>query len=132
MTKKFKVKLMTTTLLLSGILALTTGCQTPQQSSMYNSNMNKCTVAVKGGDLEEARQYVSQAKLEAVSFDQKRQVESMEKLIEGAEALMAGDVQLAKECWSNISDPYLCREVRVKAQTVMDLEVPRTAIRKEN
>lgn len=132
MIKKAKTKLMTAALLMSGFLALATGCQSTQQPSMYNSNMNKCTESVKAGDLAVAKQYVSQAKLEAVTFDQKRQVESMEKLIEGAEALMEGKVETAKVCWSNIPDPQLCREVRVKAKTVMDLEIPATAVRKEN
>ena len=54
-------------------------------------------------------------------------IRSLQALIEGAEALMNGNGELAETHFSRIEDPYLRREVRVKARQV-DLKVPITPL----
>ena len=132
MLKNVKRKLWGTAGLMLSILAVTSGCQSPARPSMYRSHIDECARAVQSGDLQQAQMYVTKAKLEAVGYDQDRQVESMEKLISGANAMMDGEVELAKSEWSQISDPELNREVRIRAEEIMDIEVPLIPVRKEN
>ena len=133
MLKDAKSKLWYAMVLLFCFLAITSGCQTPQETpSMYRTHINQCASAVQAGDLKEGEFYLAKAKLEAVGFEQKRQVESMERLITGAKAMMNGDVETAKAEWSKISDPRLNREVRMKADDVLNIDVPITPVRKEN
>ena len=132
MLKQVIGKIAVITMVMLYLLAMVCGCQSPARPSMYRSHIDECARAVQSGDLQQAQMYVTKAKLEAVGYDQDRQVESMEKLISGANAMMDGEVELAKSEWSQISDPELNREVRIRAEEIMDIEVPLIPVRKEN
>ena len=80
--------------------------------------------AARAGDLEMARMHVDRARSDAKSVERKRMVESMDKLISGAGAMMDGNVYRAKNDWASIPDIDLNREVRVNADVVMGVKVP--------
>ncbi|MEM6259657.1 MAG: hypothetical protein AAGI37_15365 [Planctomycetota bacterium] len=67
------------------------------------------------GDLEAARGRLGEVADLPLSYHQARQVRSLFLLIDGAEALMNGDVAAARSAWSRIEDPRLQREVRLRA-----------------
>ena len=112
-------------------LVLLGGCQSGQKAEeqeaalrwQFQEQAIRCTQAIQAGDLEQARVHLSAAKAKALWHEQERQVQSLEKLIAGAEALMTGDGALARAEWSRIEDPRLSREVRVKAKLI-DVDVP--------
>lgn len=110
---------------LSVFLAGLSGCTSREQcKSIFQNNLAASMEAVNAGDLQGAKQSLEAGCGCAKEYEQKRLCSSMEELIAGAEAMMAGNVAQAKTAWSKIEDPQLSREVRVKASAVMGLEVP--------
>ena len=111
------------------LVMLGSGCQSQQRSVTLRQGLNQSVDAVHAGDLQAARTELDGVKGKAKSFEEKRLVQSVDELIAGAKALMAGDVTEAKLAWSKIEDPQLNREVRVKASAVMDLDVPMVVVK---
>jgi hypothetical protein len=109
---------------------LLTGCQ-EQNKVSFNENIRQSLDSVQAGDLEMAGKHLDDARPKAKSHDDKRVVKSVDGLIDGAEAMMAGDVAQAQANWSGIPDPHFNREVRVKAGAVMGVKVPMIAKAKE-
>ncbi len=109
---------------------LLTGCQ-KQNKVSFNENIRQSLDSVEAGDLEMAGKHLDDARSKAKSYDDKTVVKSVDDLIEGAEAMMEGDVTQAQANWSNIPDPHFNREVRVKANAVMGVKVPMIATAKE-
>lgn len=124
---------------LSGVLVLLacgvsmmSGCQWFKQSGPtarlerdgFKVEMDAGIEAARAGDLEMARMHVDAARPYAKTFERKRMVESMDKLISGAQAMMDGDAAQAKNDWANIPDLHLNREVRINADVVMGVQVP--------
>jgi len=105
------------------------GCQSQQRSASLQTGLNESIDSVQAGDLKTARTALEGVKGKAKSFEEKRLVQSVDELIAGAESLMQGEVGQAKVAWSNIEDPQLNREVRVKASAVMGLDVPMIAVK---
>jgi len=104
------------------------GCQSGQKATRagqerFRQNVSACTQAIRAGDLADAKALLAKADDDARSFDQKRKTQSLGGLIDGAEALMDGNAQLARAKWSQIEDPLLGREVRVKANLI-GMDVP--------
>ena len=131
--KVFSVRLLLGLVVLACCVSLMAGCQGRKQQygaglkvreSTFKVEMNKGIEATREGDLEMARLYVERARPNAKTFEQKRMVESMEKLISGAEAMMEGNVSQAKNDWAEIPDMHLARQVRINAEAVMGVEVP--------
>lgn len=94
-----------------------------RQTAECHRQVVLCTQAIGAGDLAQAAEHLAMAEAQATSFEQRRQVQSLGKLLEGAEALMAGDGLAASQAWSQIEDPQLSREVRIKAQLI-GMDVP--------
>jgi hypothetical protein len=107
-------------LAMAGLLG---GCQN-KNNIAYQMHLEKSVNLLRAGDVDGASQSVDAARLYAKSYDQKRSLESMDQLIGGSMAMLKGDVTQAKNDWSNIADPHLSREVRVKANVVMGVKVP--------
>ena len=97
------------------------------EQAKCRSEIASCAMAIQAGDLAQARTHLEAAKLGATNFTLGRQVRSLERLIAGAEALEAGDIESARQQWSQIQDPRLAREVRIKAQRI-GVDVPLTAV----
>ncbi len=89
----------------------------------YQEQLLLATQAVNSTDLEQARVHVEKARARAFNFEQQRKVDSLERLIAGAEALREGDAARARAEWAQIEDPALNREVRRKANQI-GIEVP--------
>jgi hypothetical protein len=107
-----------------------TGCQ--QQSKVsFNESIRLSLDSVRAGDLEMADLHLDNARPNAKTPSNKRIVASVDELIDGAEAMMAGDIAQAKADWSSIPDPQFNREVRVKADAVMGIKVPLVVLDKE-
>ena len=117
--------------LLLAAIVLAGGCQT-QRVADYRRSMTDGVRAVQAGELEQAEGCIENAKKNARGYEQQRQVQSMEQLIAGAQAMMDGRVELAKAAWSEIADPRLNLEVRRQADAVMGVEVPMIPDKKEN
>ena len=113
-------------------VAIMPGCHSKKQPGInvrlqrdeFKLAMKKGVEAVRAGDLEMARMHVDAARPYANTFERQRMVESMDGLISGAQAMMDGDVNQAKNDWASIPDLDLNREVRVNADVVMGVKVP--------
>lgn len=81
------------------------------------------TRAINAGDLELARVHLDEAGAAADNAKQLRKVDSLEQLITGAEALLGGEPDRARDEWSRIEEPHLSREVRHKARLI-GMDVP--------
>jgi len=90
---------------------------------IYRTAVVDCTHAIHAGDLDEARGQLTTARKFADSEQRARQVQSLDQLITGAEALLVGDGTTAVAAWSQIEDPILQREVRIRARAI-GLDVP--------
>lgn len=107
------------------------GCATPPAAdtaavtshNRFQEPLTASTQAINAGDLELAKQYLGQARAAATDDGQKVKVDSLDHLITGTEALMAGDPDSARAAWSQIREPHLSREVRHKARLV-GIDVP--------
>jgi hypothetical protein len=84
----------------------------------YLTHLNATTQAINAGDLRTARAQLDQAASTARSPLHRAQVADLDALLLGAEALMLGDGQSAREAWSNIDDPQLRGQVRDRAATL--------------
>ena len=122
-------------LLLALPLLLAAGCQSAPtvdtNGLAFDNRVRLATEAINDGDLHTARTHIHEAEAKASDHVQKRQVHSLDSLVGGAEALMAGDVALARAAWSRIDDPRLNHKVRRNASRIgIDvplLETPETA-----
>ncbi len=89
----------------------------------FQEPLTASTRAIVAGDLEQARQYLGQARAVAADHHQQVKVDSIEHLITGTEALMVGDPDRARAAWAQIQEPHLNREVRHKARLI-GIDVP--------
>ena len=94
--------------------ALLAGCQSGRQE--FRQELSAGVRALRAGELDDADGHIAEAGRKAKTFEQKRQVQSLANLSNGARAVMAGDATEATEQWSAIRDPQLNREVRVQAE----------------
>ena len=110
-----------------GAAALLIGCQSAYKTSITNDLARRqqfqeqlvlSTEAINAGDLEQAREHVRDAASWAVGPSEEQKVDSLEKLIAGAEALLAGEADEAQRQWAQIEDRELSAEVRGKARLV--------------
>ncbi len=116
--------------ILSGLWGLA-GCASPPTAdtaaidsrNRFQEPLTASTRAIAAGDLEQARQYLGQARAVAVDHQQQVKVDSIEHLIAGTEALMVGDPDRARTAWAQIEEPHLSREVRHKARLI-GIDVP--------
>ena len=99
----------------------------PRESYRFDRALEASIDAVRMGDLATAESHIEAARLEAATYEQQRQVESMAELCAGARAMQAADTRAAKQHWAAISDPHLNREVRNQVQVVLGIEVPMVA-----
>lgn len=106
------------------------GCQ-EQSKVSFNQSIRESLDSVQAGDLAMAEMHLDEARPNAKTYENKRIVGSVDELIGGAQAMMAGDVTQAKADWSSIPDPRFNREVRVKADVVMGVKVPLVVVAKE-
>lgn len=95
-----------------------------ERRAAFRKDLKHTTTSVNAGDLASARKHLDQAKTKAVTYHEQRQVKSLDLLIQGSEAYMNGDTEKAKQHWSQIPDPILQREVRAKAKSEMNLDIP--------
>jgi len=106
------------------IAIILTGCQSSKADPTASSQiLTASTQALGAGDLELARQYLDQARAATVTPAQQVKIDSLDWLIDGTEALRAGDPDGARTAWSQIQEPNLSREVRHKARLI-GLDVP--------
>ncbi|MHC4908502.1 MAG: hypothetical protein ACYTF9_02120 [Planctomycetota bacterium] len=104
-------------------LSLCAGCQSgsridPAESARvesFNIELAESTTAINSGDLATARQHLDAASDLAKEDAEQAKVASLDTFIVGAEALLVGDVELARLEWSRIEDDALGAEVRTKA-----------------
>jgi hypothetical protein len=89
----------------------------------FRQQLSLSVASINSGDLEAARAQLRDARAAAAAPAQVRKVDSLEQLIDGAEALRAGDLDGARAAWSRIQEPQLGREVRHKARLI-GVEVP--------
>ena len=88
------------------------------RSDRFQEQLTWSTQAINAGDLEQARVHLDEARAAASNSKERQKVESLDKLIVGAEALMEGDPARARAEWSWIDEPHLSREVRHKARLI--------------
>lgn len=91
----------------------------------FQTNLTLTTEAINAGELAQAREHLKGTERLASSAAQRRKVQSLEQLIDGAEALRDGDPDKARIAWAQIEEPRLRREVRHKARLI-GMDVPRT------
>ncbi|MBW8016275.1 MAG: hypothetical protein FVQ82_08820 [Planctomycetes bacterium] len=117
----------------AGLLAIAcvlSGCQQPSRA-VFNESIRQSVDSVQAGDMETADIHLAEARKNAKSHEDKRIVQSIDDLVTGAKAMMAGDVAGAKQQWADIDDPHFNREVRIKANVMMGVRVPLVAQVKE-
>jgi hypothetical protein len=129
--------------LLVGLTALAGGCQsTPQADTeakaqeitrrqaqaqearrAYGRAIRQTTDALNEGDVEAAREHLSSAKehLKYLGAQELRQVRSLDLLIQGHEAYLAGDLDRVAEAWLAIPDERLREQVIERAR--LDLQI---------
>jgi len=107
---------------LLAVASMLTGCQ--QNRAAFNTGIRQSIESVQSGDLQTASKHLDEARPNAKTHEDKRIVASVDELIDGANAMMIGDVNQAKADWSSIPDPHFNREVRVKADAMMGVKVP--------
>lgn len=116
-----------------GLLVLAimlSGCQQPSRA-VFNESIRQSVDSVQAGDMETADTHLDEARKNAKTYEDKRIVQSIDDLVTGAKAMMAGDIDAAKQQWADIDDPRFNREVRVKADAMMGVKVPLVAQVKE-
>lgn len=117
-----------------GLLAaasMLSGCQQPSRA-VFNQSIRQSVDSVQAGDVDTAETHLAEARKNAETYEDKRIVKSIDDLVAGAKAMMTGDVDTAKQQWSDIDDPGFNREVRVKADALMGVKVPLVAAAKES
>ena len=128
--KRQKLQMVLETVMAIAVLAVFTGCNSYCKEA-FKDNMTDSVSAVQAGQLDQAAELLDSVSDCAKSYKQKRQLESMQELIEGSRAMMNGNATQAKASWSQIRDPQLNREVRIKADSVIGIEVPMIPQEKE-
>jgi hypothetical protein len=111
------------------------GCQSSHRTSeiqrareqAFKMHLVQSTEAINAGDLAAAASHLDGARETASSTAQRRKVESLAQLIDGAEALLGGDPDDAVTHWALIEDERLGQEVRVKAR-VIGMDVPQQGV----
>ncbi len=107
--------------------ALSFGCQSAYKTSItedaarrqsFQEQLVLSTQAINAGDLVQARSHLNDAAAWAVGPSEEQKVDGLERLITGAEALLAGQADEAQLQWAEIEDPQLSEEVRGKARLV--------------
>jgi hypothetical protein len=129
--EKCKLQMGLKFLVVLALVAVVAGCGGSQCKTIFRENMTRSVTAVEAGQLDKAQQYINSAKDCAKSYEQRRQLDSMEELVNGAQAMMDGQVADAKASLSRIRDPQLNHEVRRKAQSVLGVDVSMIPQRKE-
>jgi hypothetical protein len=103
---------------------VTAGCQSAPRTDgsvaarQFQENLVRSTEAISAGDLDQARVHLAAARAVASGPRQTGKVRSLESLITGAEFLLAGDAEQARDAWSSIEDAELKRQVRSKAEQI--------------
>lgn len=110
-------------------VAVMSGCHgcaavDPAGAAVFRQQLSLAAASINAGDLEIARAQLRDARAVAGAPAEVRKVDSLEQLIDGADALRAGDLDGARAAWSRIQEPQLGREVRHKARLI-GVEVPR-------
>jgi hypothetical protein len=121
-----------------GWIGLLVGCQARPSVDVsaetlrweYQEQMILATRAIQADRLEQAKVHLAAARAKAFTFHQERKVESLERLIAGAEALRSGNGEAAREHWARIADPTLNSEVRSKAKLI-GIDVPMGSVAQE-
>lgn len=93
----------------------------------FDQQMVVTTQAINAGELDQAREHLDQAGREASSPGQQQMVRSLQRLVDGAEALRNGDPDRARDEWARIDEPRLRREVRHKARLI-GMDVPKATL----
>lgn len=106
-----------------------TGCQ--ENRLQFNESIHLSLDSVRAGDLQMADKHLDDARPNAKSHNEKTVVKSIDDLIDGAQAMMTGDVTTAQNEWSSIPDPHFSREVRVKSDAIMGVKIPLVALARE-
>ncbi|MHC4990165.1 MAG: hypothetical protein ACYTGC_04220 [Planctomycetota bacterium] len=88
------------------------------QDREFQQSLVLTTESINQAELESARTHLRTARSLARTQGQRRKVQSLHQLLNGAEALMAGEPVQAQEAWSQIKDPRLKQEVQQKASTI--------------
>ena len=93
----------------------------------FHEQLVATTEAIKAAELDLARSHLVEARLAAFRPAHKEKVESLDRLIDGAQALLDGDPSTARVEWSRITDAQLNDEVRQKAAQ-FGMTVPGTPV----
>jgi hypothetical protein len=113
------------------LLAGLSGCRATGRAEIplhpFQDHLGACAAAIQRGDLDRARVDLDEAKRVAAGDAQALKVRSMERLLDGADALMAGDGATAAAQWSRIEDVALRQEVRHRAR-LFGVNVPTTPV----
>ncbi len=106
-------------------VALLSGCHggAAVEPGAFRQQLALAAASINAGDLATARAQLGDARASAAAPADVRKVDSLEQLIDGADALRAGDLDGARAAWSRIQEPQLGREVRHKARLI-GVEVP--------
>lgn len=98
-----------------GMLMVLGGCQSATQAE-FDQAIQQSAVAISAADLTLAREKLEQARHHAPTDAERIKVDSLSKLVDGAEAYMAGDVNAAATAWSQIQDATLRVQVYQQAK----------------
>ncbi len=109
------------------IAAVLGGCGDGGRRVQFRQELVAGVEALQVGDLDVADGHIAAAGKQAIGRHEKRQVASLTDLSTGARAMMIGDAATAKREWSQIADPRLNRQVRIQAESVMNMQVSMTA-----
>jgi hypothetical protein len=91
----------------------------------FQNQLALSTRAINEANLAGAREHLEAARAKAATPHDLHKVESLAKLIDGAEAMLAGDTAKARTEWSAIGDQTLRREVKRKAKLIgMSIPAP--------
>ncbi len=107
------------------------GCTSPRATMGFDQSLAASVEALQAGDLTEADLHIERAAGQAQTYEQRRQVQGLQRLSAGAQAMMQGQADQASRQWAAIEDPRLNRQVRRQAQESLSLEVPMLAATEE-
>jgi len=92
------------------------GCT--DRRAIYDSAMLSTVSELRGGDLEGASLSLSTARRHADDDVQRRKVDDLAVLIDGAESYMQGDRGAASASWSGLRAPELRRAINMNQQSM--------------
>lgn len=123
------IRSLTLALVLMAPLALF-GCNKKQvvdpgveNTRVFNEQIRLTTEAINEGDLDKAALHLEQAKARQATGVQRRQAESLDLLIQGTRAFIAGNAAEARKLWGEIPDPTLKREVTRAADVELKVKM---------